>query len=356
MLGQLGINPNEMPTAQLADYIMGLDHVQGLTNAAALRQAAEGVLRSRFVYEGTRLDLTDQDNAAWWLMSSADEGSIKALLAVLGRPGWNDEAPRMMVGVASRQSHGRWDTTTANAWGTLAARKFAGLYPADAVAGVTTASLGPVSRSLDWPLAPSARSFTLPLPAAQAPLRLSQAGGAGPWATIAVSAAVPLRQPLFAGYRLEKQVSGVSAKHPGQWSRGDVVKVVITVEATAERNWVVVNDPIPAGATIVGDQANQSKLLANQGSDGGGSIFDAIGGDGKLWNVQVGVKASYIERGNDSYRAFFDWVPRGKFSVAYVMRLNTPGRFNLPPTRVEAMYAPAIHADVPNAPVTIAAK
>jgi uncharacterized protein YfaS (alpha-2-macroglobulin family) len=38
------------------------------------------------------------------------------------------------------------------------------------------------------------------------------------------------------------------------------------------------------------------------------------------------------------------------------MRLNTPGQFNLPATRVEAMYAPAIRASVPNAPVTIAAR
>jgi len=354
MLGQLGINPSEMPTAQLADYISAIEHVPGLANAPALRSTAEGVLRSRFVYEGTRLDLTDQDNAAWWLMSSADEGSIKALIAVLGRPAWQDEAPKMMVGVASRQSHGRWDTTTANAWGTIAARKFASLYPAEAITGVTTASLGSASHALTWPLAPTQRSFTLPLPPTQAALKLAQAGGAGPWATVSVSAAVPLKQPLFAGYKVSKQVSVISAKHPGTWSRGDVVKVVITVQASAERNWVVVNDPIPAGATIIGDQANQSKLLANQGSDGGGSAFNAVIG-GKLWDVQVGVKAAYIERGNDGFRAYFDWVPRGTFSVAYVMRLNTPGTFSLPPTHVEAMYAPAIHADVPNAPVTIAA-
>lgn len=355
MLGQLGINASEMPTGPLADYIVALDHVPGLANAAALHKQAEGVLRSRFVYEGTRLDLTDQDNAPWWLMSSADEGSIKALIAVLGRPGWNDEAPKIMVGVASRQSHGRWDTTTANAWGTIAARKFAGLYPAEKIAGVTTATLGSATRSLNWPLAAADRSFSLPLPAQQAPLKLAQAGGAGPWATVAVSAAVPLKAPLFAGYKVSRQVSMVQAKHPGQWSRGDVVRVVITVEATAERNWVVVSDPIPAGATIIGDQANQSKLLAAQGSDGGGSVFNGLIG-GKLWDVQAGVKASYVERGNDAYRAYFDWVPRGTFSVAYLMRLNTPGRYNLPPTHVEAMYAPAIHASVPNAPVTISAQ
>ena len=49
-------------------------------------------------------------------------------------------------------------------------------------------------------------------------------------------------------------------------------------------------------------------------------------------------------------------IPRGKFTVTYVLRLNGSGHFNLPPTRVEAMYSPEINAMIPNAPVTIAAK
>jgi hypothetical protein len=44
-----------------------------------------------------------------------------------------------------------------------------------------------------------------------------------------------------------------------------VLKVTITVEATAERNWVVVNDPVPPGATIVGNLGGQSGLLAQAG-------------------------------------------------------------------------------------------
>ena len=43
-------------------------------------------------------------------------------------------------------------------------------------------------------------------------------------------------------------------------------------------------------------------------------------------------------------------------TVSYVVRLNTPGRFNLPATRVEAMYSPAIRAQWPNGQVTVAAR
>lgn len=335
MLGQIGLTPQEMPTALLADHIVALDRVAGLANAVALRQQAEGVLRSRLVYEGTRVDLSDAANAPWWLMGSGDEGAIKALLAALGRPGWQDEAPRLMIGVAARQQRGHWDTTPANAWGTVAVRKFAGLYPATAIAGTTTLSLAPRTIGRAWPLGPELRLASFPLPAAATPLRLAQAGGAGPWASVQVSAAVPLLRPLAAGYRLTRKVDVVQARVPGRLTRGDVVRVTLTVEASAERNWVVVNDPVPAGATIVGNLGGQSAALAagNEGS---------------------GTQPSYVERARDGWRGYFAWLPRGTHTVAYTLRLNGAGRLNLPPSRVEAMYAPAIRAAVPNAPVVVA--
>jgi len=35
------------------------------------------------------------------------------------------------------------------------------------------------------------------------------------------------------------------------------------------------------------------------------------------------------------------------------VRLNNPGTFQLPPTRVEAMYAPEMFGEIPNADVTV---
>jgi uncharacterized protein YfaS (alpha-2-macroglobulin family) len=53
------------------------------------------------------------------------------------------------------------------------------------------------------------------------------------------------------------------------------------------------------------------------------------------------------------YRAYYEFVPKGRFTVEYTMRLNNEGRFALPPTRVEAMYAPEMFGEVPNAGVTV---
>src|SRR6202012_4569017 len=130
----VAIAPGDMPTAMLADWIVTLDKTPGIDPRQI--SAAEGVLRSRIVFEGTRLDLVDRQTAPWWMMVSDDEMAVKALLAVIGKPGWEQDAPKMMIGVALRQWHGHWDTTLANAWGTIAAQRFAAAYPGTAV-GVT---------------------------------------------------------------------------------------------------------------------------------------------------------------------------------------------------------------------------
>ena len=50
--------------------------------------------------------------------------------------------------------------------------------------------------------------------------------------------------------------------------------------------------------------------------------------------------ADFIERLPGNYRAYYRYLPRGALTVEYTVRLNTPGRFQLPPTRVVARYAP----------------
>jgi uncharacterized protein YfaS (alpha-2-macroglobulin family) len=328
MLGQAAMPVGDMPTAALADWLVTLDKTPGADPGQ--RAAAEAALRGRIVYEGTRLDLVDKAVAPWWMMVSDDEMALKALLAVTGRPGWSADTARMMIGVALRQQHGHWDTTLANAWGTVAVRKFAVAYPAVAT-GTTTVRLGARTLSATWPN-PAPLSF--PLPPGAAPLLLSHSAAPGPWATVAVRAAVPLAQPLFAGYRVSRQVSFVERQRPDRLSRGDVLKVRITVDAPVDRTWVVVEDPIPAGASIVSGEGGQSALLAGQ----------ANGGDGY---------PDYVERGLDAWRGYFGWLPKGRTTMEYVVRVNGAGRFLLPPTHVEAMYSPEIHAELPNRPLVV---
>ncbi|HYD99341.1 MAG TPA: alpha-2-macroglobulin family protein, partial [Alphaproteobacteria bacterium] len=340
MIGQAAIPVADMPTAMLADWLVTLDKVRGV--GPQRRAAAEAALRSRIIYEGTRFDLVDRKTAPWWMMVSDDEMALKALLAAIGRPGWAADAPRMMVGAGLRQHRGHWDTTPANAWGTIAVRRFEAAYPG-AAAGTTTGRLGGAVESRLWPRLPAGgpppplpEPMRFALPARPASLLLSHSARPGPWATVAVRAAVPLTEAAFAGYRVSRQVAFIERKRRDSLSAGDVLRVRISVEAPVDRTWVVIEDPVPAGASVISGGGGQSTLLAAQ----------ARGGEG-AW-------PSYIERGNDAWRAYFGWLPRGRTSVEYVLRINGSGRFQLPPTRVEAMYSPEIHAALPNRPLVVA--
>ena len=244
----------------------------------------------------------------------------------------------MMVGVSLRQSRGHWDTTTANAWGAVAARKFAGDLSGERgdrarpalTLGAADDREGRGRSVADFRLA------SFPLPAAATPLRLAQAGGAGPWAMVQVSAAVPLRAPLSAGYRLTRKVDVVQARTPGTLTRGDVRA------GDADRR-----------------SLRRTQLGGGQRSDPGGrdrSSATLAGSRRRLaqGDDSAGVQPSYVERGRDAWRGYFAWLPRGTATVSYTMRLNGAGRFSLPPSRVEAMYSPAIRAAVPNAGVVVA--
>lgn len=335
LVASIDTKPIDMATGTLADWLVAIERTPGVRNAAALRTAAEAELRKRLVYEGTRLDLVDDARAPWWMMTSGDEMAIKALEAVLGRKGWEDDAGKLMVGVAQRQRKGHWDTTPANAWGAVTVRRFAELYPASAITGVTNIGLAGGTASQSWPL-PAETPSPLRVALAAATMSLKHEGTGAPWATVSVKAAVPLKEPLNAGYRIKRSVSVVKAANKDRLTRGDVIKVRIEVIAAAGRTWVVINDPVPPGATIVGNLGGQSEML---GAQAGGSNW----------------QPSYVERGKDSWRGYYGWMPAGTHAVEYVVRLGGSGRFTLPPTRVEAMYSPAIRGQWPNAPVTVAA-
>jgi uncharacterized protein YfaS (alpha-2-macroglobulin family) len=332
LLGQNPMRPADMQSSALLDWITALNGTPGADRAMIARAEAE--LRGRIAYEGSRFDFTDSANAPWWMMSSGDETANRALAVLIGRPGWQDDVPRMMVGAAMRQRRGSWDTTPANAWGVIAARRFTNLHPPAELGGTTSGSLLGLSRSARWPSS-TPLMLRFPLPKVPAALTLTHSGSGGPWAQVQVMAAVPMKQPFFAGYRVSRQVSFIQRRDPNKVTRGDVMRIRLTVDAGAERNWVVINDPIPAGATIVGDLGGQSAALAAQ----------ATGGEG--------VQPSYVERGQDAWRGYFEWVPRGRFTVEYAVRLNAVGRFQMPPTRVQAMYSPDIRGALPNRLVSV---
>jgi len=170
-----------------------------------------------------------------------------------------------------------------------------------------------------------------------ATLNVAHDGSGKPWLTVQSLAAIPLKAPLRAGYAVTRTLSAVEQKDKSTWSRGDVVKVRLEIDAQSDMTWVVVSDPVPGGATILGGGLGRDSQIASRGEQPSRTA----------WPV-------YEERAFEAYRAYYEYLPRGKHVVEYTVRLNNPGRFALPPSRVEAMYAPESFGESPNPGIEVA--
>jgi len=326
------IEPNLWPTSAVIDWYLILKRSPELAQRDALLAQAGAILRARLNLQGTTLGFsTERSDDWWWLMASPDVNANRLLLAMLDNPQWKTDMGRLARGALGRQQRGHWNTTLANAWGVLAMRKFSSAYESVPVIGKASVELG----AARWTgTVPSTVLQAWPQGAAN--LNLRHEGGGKPWAMVQSLAAVPLKAPLSSGYQIARTVTPVTQKKAGSWSRGDVYRVRLDLDAQADMNWVVVDDPIPAGASILG-------------SGLGGDSQIARGGERRLGWVQP----DFEERTSSAFRAYYGWVPKGRWRIEYTVRLNNDGRFSLPPTRVEAMYNPEMFGEAPNAPVVV---
>jgi uncharacterized protein YfaS (alpha-2-macroglobulin family) len=332
------LQPNLWPTSAVLDWYQILERSSGLPQHAQRLKEADQILRSRLNLQGTTMTFsTERTDDWWWLMSSADSNANRLLLAMADNPAWKDDIGRLARGALGRQKKGRWGTTVANAWGVLAMDKFSSLFEKDKVTGTAGATLGNASKSIAFGGDPAGGTAMLPWPrSGGAQLELEHAGAGKPWATVQTLSAVPLKAPLSSGYRIAKTITPVEQKTKGVWSRGDLYRVHLDLEAQSDMTWVVVDDPIPASATVLGSGL------------GGDSKIGASGERATGW-----AEPAFQERTFEGYRAFYAFVPKGKWSVEYTVRLNNPGQFNLPPTRVEAMYSPEMFGASPNPAMSV---
>jgi len=335
MLAGISVEPNLWPTSAVLDWWSILQRLPTLPEREARLAAVEQIVRARLNLQGTTMGFSDEaGDGLWWLMASADQNAVRVLLHTVEFGLWKDDAARLLRGALGRQRRGHWDTTLANAWGALALRRFATAFEATPVSGVTALRLGAASEEFAWAPTPGGPA-RFAWPAAPATLTVEQRGAGAPWITVTSRAAIPLSAPLSSGYRISKTVTPLEARQAGRLSRGDRLRVRLDVEAQSDMTWVVLDDPIPAGASHLGTGLARDSQLASGGST------DLTTPD-------------FVERRFDAYRGYFQFLPKGRTSVEYDVRLNQSGRFDLPPTRAEALYAPEMFGESPNQAVEVA--
>jgi uncharacterized protein YfaS (alpha-2-macroglobulin family) len=350
MTGSITIAPNQWPTHAVIDWLNILKRVADVPQREQRLLEAGQILKSRLSYQGTKLVFsTEKDDYWWWLMVNGDVNTARLMLAVMDDAAWKDDMARLASGFIARQQKGAWHTTTANLWGGLALDKFSAKFEAVPVAGLTKAALASVSAkaaSVDW--SQGARNNTLFLPwasAAKDTLAVTHEGSGKPWLTLQSLAAVPLKAPFSAGYQISKTITPVEQSVKGQYTRGDVLRITLKVNASADMTWVAITDPVPGGATILG----------GAGTGLGRDSQIATRGEKNTVSMGGGGWPAFDERSFEAFRSYYAYLPKGELQIHYTVRLNNVGSFALPPSRIEALYAPEMFGEAPNARVKVEA-
>jgi uncharacterized protein YfaS (alpha-2-macroglobulin family) len=110
---------------------------------------------------------------------------------------------------------------------------------------------------------------------------------------------------------------------------GQLVRVKVRIRSQAERAWVALVDPIPAGFEAV----NQKLATAAR-------VNVPTSNAGRWWWHQW----THIELRDDRAQAFADRLSPGRdLELEYLVRATIPGSFTAAPARAEAMYDPDVH-------------
>lgn len=366
-LAVIEVQPELWPTSAVIDWAAVLSRTPFPAARAKQRdqwlEQSWAVLRNRMKLTGTQMSFDDEKRDDWWwMMSSADSNAGKLLHLVLesktsdaGRAGlaeWLQDLPRMANGLVKRQRNGVWTTTTANVWGSLALESYAKAFERDAVGGATQMQIGPDTLRSEWSTTAPSLSWQWSEKDREVKAVLAHKGSGKPYATVALEAAIPVSDVVHAGYKLSKTVTPVSQAQSGKVQVGDVFRIDLEIVASQAMTWVAVLDPIPAGATLLGGGISAAGGLRTSQIEQAKSAAVAPT-KAPSWDSAW---PAYEELRFDSYRSFYEYFPAGKTQLSYTLRVSQAGVLNLPSTRVEAMYAPAVYGELANPKWTVHAR
>jgi hypothetical protein len=151
----------------------------------------------------------------------------------------------------------------------------------------------------------------------------------------------PVDRGIFVSrrYTLADCTEGPRCPEAREVKLGDVIRVDLTIIAPNDLYYVVVEDPLPAGAEAIDTGLATTSILAmdptlrRQRPDEGG-WWDYYGW---WWNWY-----SRSELRDEKVVLFADYLPRGTYEYSYTMRATLPGDYQVIPTVASEFYFPEV--------------
>jgi hypothetical protein len=145
-------------------------------------------------------------------------------------------------------------------------------------------------------------------------------------------------------------ISSIPKRTADAVNAGDLVVVDLLFESAEPRERVVIDDPLPAGLEAL-DYDIDTTSKANR--DAAAKTTDPK----MTWlGTTFRNATSRREVRDDRVVTYFDRIEPGMYRVTYLARATSIGAFVVPPTRIEAMYAPEVHGRTAASTLTVRAK
>ena len=188
-----------------------------------------------------------------------------------------------------------------------------------------------------------------------ASLRLSLDAGAGTgavyyYATLSAVPTTPPVTPEDQGIRVERWYERFDGNTPvTRVAEGDLVRVRLRITVPSTRQFVVVDDALPAGLEAVDLSLRTASALPGPGSTVAPEPNDRETREGEpqwgfgRWDSGWWSPFDHREIRDDRvvYSANVLWA--GTYTATYIARATTPGTFIRPPAHAEEMYNPAVN-------------
>lgn len=310
-----------------------------------------------------RLKKTEFDNR-WYYMYSDNVSQVRAAMLAQRLKELSGLADKLAIGAVQMQRKGGyWWDTQANVWGSMLLSQRAAMT-SNSVDGFTTMAVGKKILKHDWKAQPRGgeQSFSLSNlasnteakfnnPSAPMAVAVVHRGKGKPYVNVFGNAWLDLKQvQTSGGAELTRSMTPVRQQVKGQVTAGDIWQIQLKFNVKDNTGWLVVSDPIPSGATILGNGLKGQDVVVNQDTEKLG-----------LMNADGSFEAwpAYVERTFTHIRAYYEHLSwwsldsNNGYTLTYQVRINNPGLLMLPPSQLEAMYEPNVRVDLPNHPLEV---
>jgi len=138
-------------------------------------------------------------------------------------------------------------------------------------------------------------------------------------------------------YTLASCQDGAACTDVQEVALGDVIRVDLTIIAPNDLYYVVVEDPLPAGAEAIDTGLATTSLLAMDPSLSRQPEDDRYYPFYWWWNWY-----SRSELRDEKVVLFADYLPKGTYEYSYTMRATLPGDYHVIPTVAQEFYFPEV--------------